>query len=323
MNKSHSTATTRPGSQAQAAKPAPRVFILLVSWNGKEDTLACLRSLQKLTDAHPKIVLVDNASSDGTVEAVRRAFPGVHIIANAQNRRFAHANNQGIEFALQHGADYILLLNNDTEVAGDFLEHLLQRAETEAQIGMVGPKIYYKQPPDRIWFAGGGISLWRGKIWHFGLRKIDHGQWDTARDVDYLTGCCLLASRACVERIGLLDTGYFMYAEDADWCLRARQAGFRIVYEPTARVWHKISSSSGGQQVAEGLTAFKAYHKVRSTLRFFRRWARWYHWLTIPFGMALEFAAVSLRLILVRNGRAFLAMLRALLGRSQMPQSGA
>jgi len=323
MKKSHSTAAAQPESAGQAKKIPPQVFILLVTWNGREDTLACLHSLQNITYPQHDIVLVDNASSDGTVEAVREAFPGVHLIANPENRRFAHANNQALEFALQRGADYVLLLNNDTEVAPDFLEPLVQHAESDAGIAMVGPKIYYHQPPDRLWFAGGGISLWRGKIWHYGLRETDRGQWDTPRDVDYLTGCCLLARRACVERIGLLDTGYFMYAEDADWCMRAHRAGFRVVYEPKSRVWHKISSSSGGQQVPGGLTAFKAYHRVRSMLRFFRRWARWYHWLSIPLGMAAEFVSVAVRLLRAGNAGALRAMLRAATGRSQTPRAGA
>lgn len=288
----------------------PLVWIILVNWNGRNDTLACLDSLKQIDYAPVHILLVDNASSDGTVAAVQKQFPNVEIIENAENLRFARANNQGIRRAMTQGAEFVLLLNNDTLVEPRFLRMLVERAQSDPQIGVVGPKIYYAAEPERLWFAGGTIHLPTGRIAHIGIREIDRGQYDVPRDVDYVTGCCMLMRRACLQAVGLLDESYFMYTEDADWCWRARQHGFRIVFEPRARVWHKISSSSGGTQVAGGLTPFKIYHKIRGMQRFFRRYAAWHHWLTIPIFWAGAFFKAAVLLFATKNR----AGLRALFG---------
>jgi hypothetical protein len=268
----------RIGSNKGRDHPNPLVWILLVNWNGKADTLACLASLRKIT-YHPRhILVIDNASTDGSVDAIRAQFPEVEILANARNERFARANNQGMQMALQAGAELVLLLNNDTEVAPDFLDHLAQAIQSRDDAGMVAPKIYYHHNPNLIWFAGGKINLWTGRVWHRGLRQLDApeklGQTEA---VDYLTGCAILAKRACIEKIGKLDESYFMYAEDADWCWRARQAGFACLYQPASKIWHKVGSSVGGP--------FKIYHKVRGNFLFFKRYAKWHHWPTIVIGV--------------------------------------
>jgi len=281
----------------------PRVTVILVNWNGREDTLACLRSLAAIDYPRDRldVVVVDNASSDGSVAAVREAFPDVTVVENAANERFARANNQGLDIARARGADYALLLNNDTEVAPDFLARLVEAAESDARIGMVGAKIFFHATPEVLWYAGGVVSLWRGLIAHEGIRETDRGQYDTRRDTGYITACCVLARRACVDAVGGLDEGYFIYGEDADWCQRARAAGFRVVVEPRARLWHKVSSSSGGKDVAGGLTPFKIVHKTRSMFRFFRRHARWYHWTTIPFFMAGSFVRAAVLMVASGN----------------------
>ncbi len=253
------------------------VAIILVNWNGKVVTLDCLASLQKVDAPDVRIVVVDNASQDGSVDAIRAAYPGVDLVVLPENRRFAGGNNAGIAHALAQGAEYILLLNNDTVVAPDFLTHMLHRFTAEQRCGMVTPKIFYADSPDRLWFAGGEISFWTGTMRHTGIRETDRGQYDVSRDTGYATGCCLLTSRDVIRKTGALDESFFMYAEDADWSMRVRNAGYRIVYEPRARVWHKISVSAGGH-----LSLFKMRNKAISNLRFFVRHARWYHWLTFP-----------------------------------------
>jgi GT2 family glycosyltransferase len=253
------------------------VAIILVNWNGKEVTLDCLKSLSSLETPHVKVVVVDNGSADGSVEAIRAAHPGVEILAQKENLRFAGGNNAGIAHALALGASHVVLLNNDTLVAPDFVTHLLDRFGAERNCGMVAPKIYYAAPPDLLWFTGGIISFWTGTMKHLGIREVDRGQYDTPREIDYATGCCILTSREIIQRVGALDESFFMYTEDADWSMRVREAGYRILYEPRARVWHKLSVSSGGH-----LSLFKLRHKAMSNLRFFARHARWYHWLTFP-----------------------------------------
>jgi GT2 family glycosyltransferase len=258
---------------------APSIAIIVLNWNGRDLTLDCLRSLEGVTTPNLRTVLVDNASADGTVEAVRRRYHDrVTIIQNADNLGFAAGNNVGIRQALADGADFILLLNNDTVVAEDFVDHLVKPMLDTPGIGITAPKIYYAEPEKQIWFAGGEISLWRGTAKHTGIRAMDAGQFDTAHDIDYASGCAFLARRAVFEKIGDLDPGYRAYFEDADFCLRARDAGFRIRYMPAAHVWHRISASTGGQ-----LSRKKAGRKLASSRRFFRRHAKPYHWLTIPF----------------------------------------
>ncbi|MCG3118928.1 MAG: hypothetical protein ALAOOOJD_01217 [bacterium] len=258
----------------------PLVWILLVNWNGKNDTLACLASLRKVTYHPLHILVIDNASTDGSVDAIRVQFPEVEVLANARNERFARANNQGLQMALQAGAEFVLLLNNDTEVAPDFIAQLVQAMHARQDAGMVAPKIYYHRDPQLIWFAGGKVNLWTGRVWHRGLRQFDSPERFTLTEaVDYLTGCAILIKRACLEKIGGLDENYFMYAEDADWCWRAQRAGFVCLYQPTAKIWHKVSASAGG--------SFKIYHKVRGNFLFFKRYAKWYHWPTIVLGVAI------------------------------------
>lgn len=262
---------------------SPLVYVVLVNWNGKDDTLACLRSLRGVNYPNFRIVVVDNASADGSVEAIDAEFPDVTLVRNQKNEMFAGANNQGIEIALREGAEFVLLLNNDTEVDSNFLNHMVETAQSAPKIGMVGPKIYFFDQPEVLWYAGGVVNLRRGLVAHRGIREPDRGQFDTTGDTGYITACGILVSRECIDAVGVLDAEYFMYGEDMDWCYRARRAGFRVVYEPRSRVWHKVSSSSGGRNIPGGLTPFKVRHKIRSTLKFFGRYAKWHHWLTIPF----------------------------------------
>jgi GT2 family glycosyltransferase len=274
----------------------PRVAIIVLSWNQQAVTLECLASLSHVTYPRYELLLVDNASTDGTPEAVRRAFPGAEVLALPENRLFAGGNNKGIRHALGRGADMVLLLNNDTEVAPDFLGHLVDRALSTPRCGMVSPKILYHGDPRRIWYAGGEVSFWTGTLRHAGIREIDAGQHDAAGETGYATGCCVLVPRDAIEHAGMLDEAYRMYTEDADWSWRLRAAGFSIQYEPRARVWHKVSVSTGGH-----LSATKMRRKFVSNLRFMARHARWYHWLTFPWMNILTNAAAAGRYLLTRN----------------------
>lgn len=272
----------------------PLVWIIVVNWNGKADTLACLASLRKISYPLRHILVVDNASADGSVEAIRAQFPEVEVLVNERNERFARANNQGMQKALAAGADLVLLLNNDTEVAPDFLDHLVSAAASRPEVGMVAPKIYYHHDQQLIWFAGGRINLWTGHVSHRGLRQHDFPpKYDLPEAVDFLTGCAILAKRECLEMVkihideGYLDEGYFMYIEDVDLCWRARKAGFVCLYQPAAKIWHKVSASTSGQ--------FKVYHKVRSNFQFFKTYAKWYHWPTIVIGVLVGAVAEIIR----------------------------
>ena len=245
---------------------APRVAIIILCYNGLADTLACLHSLTQLDYPREQlgILVLDNASHDGTPAAVRNAFPKVHVIENGANLGFAAGNNIGLHYALAHGFDYALLLNNDTEVAANFLSQMITTAEADPTIGAVGPTIYYHTQPDVIWSAGGHIDWQRGVSRMRGLGERDSGQYGAVSEVDFVTGCALLLRCAALERAGLLDERFFMYYEETEWCVRVRRAGWRIVHVPAAQIWHKIPIIDRVDK------PYVAYYMTRNRLLFLR-----------------------------------------------------
>jgi hypothetical protein len=261
----------------------PHVLILVLTWNGRALTEACLDSVLQMDGAPFDVLVVDNASTDGTPAALRARYgTRIEVLENPRNLLFAGGMNAGLERARAAGADFVLLLNNDVVVDRGMLQALLGAVAADPRIAAAGPKIYFFDDPETIWFAGGELSLWRGWSRHYGLREKDRGQHDTPRDVDYLTGCAYLVRREALADVGLFDTGYAMYAEDADWSFRARERGWRLVYTPQARLWHRVSASAGAR------SWYKVRRRVLSQWRFLRRHARWYHALVIPFGTLAE-----------------------------------
>jgi GT2 family glycosyltransferase len=220
----------------------PAVSIIVLNYNGREDTLACLRSLEHLTYPNVSVIVVDNASSDGSVDAIRAAHPQMILIETGANLGFTGGNNIGIKHALDHGADYIMLLNNDTIAAPDMLNLMVEVMEADSSIGVTGPMIYYYSSPETIWSAGGQIDWKHGITSMIGVNEEDKSQFGlTPRQVDFVTGCALLVRRNVWEKVGLLDDKFFMYYEETEWCVRASRAGYRIVHVPQAMLWHKIS----------------------------------------------------------------------------------
>jgi len=219
----------------------PRVMIIVLNWNGLADTLACLASLARLDYPAHEVVVVDNGSTDDSVAAVRATYPRVTLIETGENLGYVGGNNVGLEYARAMGADYALLLNNDTEVAPDFLRLLVEAAEANPATGIVGPTIYYFDRPNVVWSAGGDIDWRRGRTRMIGLDEVDQGQFGhTLRPVDFVTGCAMLIKMSLVEQVGLLDARFFAYYEETEWCVRAARAGFKILHVPQAKIWHKI-----------------------------------------------------------------------------------
>lgn len=222
----------------------PLVHILILNWNGWKDTVDCLSSLEKLNYSNYEIVVIDNGSTDQSEFRIRDAYPGVTLLQTHANLGFAGGNNVGIEYAIEHGAKFVWLLNNDTTVSPEALRFLVTEALSDGSVSMVGSKIYYYDQPRRIWFAGGTVRALTSKTEHIGMGETDIGQYDVPRDVDYVTGCSMLVSRRMVDKVGLMDQRFFLYFEEADWATRARQAGLRVRYAPKSVIWHKISRSA-------------------------------------------------------------------------------
>lgn len=257
---------------------SPLVYCVILNLDGRDVLVETLETVERMAYPNSRMVVVDNGSRDGSQDMVRSRFAAVTLIENGENLGFGGGNNVGLQYALDQGADWVFLLNNDITVAPDLLTELMAVAPSDGKIGILGPKIYYHSEPEKIWYTGGNINYFTGIISHRGLRKEDRGQYDRVEATDYITGCAMLIKRGVLEEIGMFDPVYYpIYSEDADLCVRAKRAGYRIVYVPKARLWHKVSSFSGG-----GLTPFKTKLKVEHNLIFFKRYARWYHWLTIP-----------------------------------------
>jgi len=221
-----------------------KLVAVVLNWNGGDDTLAALESLDGV-----EVICVDNGSEDGSPDAIAARFPGVELIRTGVNLGFSGGNNVGIRRALARGADWVLLLNNDA-VADPGLPAALAAAAVERpDAGVLACKVFFAEPPDVLMYAGGRVNLRLG-YWgrQDGFGQRDDGRFDALRDVDRATGAAMAVSRAAIERAGLLDESLFAYAEDTEWCLRIREAGFGVVFVPDAKVWHVGSASTGGMR---------------------------------------------------------------------------
>ncbi|AZT91535.1 glycosyltransferase family 2 protein [Caldicellulosiruptor changbaiensis] len=224
------------------------IFILIVNCSNYTNTVECVESLKDIEYENYRIVIVDDGSFSDSYNKLKEKCLNCVIIRSERNLWFAGGNNVGIKYALANGADYILLLNNDTIVEKDFLTHMVKTAEEDERIGIVGCKINYYEKRDYIWFAGGKIDWFKFRIKHIGQKEIDRGQYDKKTDITFMTGCCMLIRRKVFEKVGLLPEEYFMYFEDVDFCVRVLEEGFRIIYEPKAKIYHKVGFSSGGEE---------------------------------------------------------------------------
>jgi len=216
----------------------PRVISVILNTNRRDDTLECLASLHEGTYPNHKAIVLDNASNDGSVAAIRAAFPGVEIVELANNLGYAGNNNVGIDAAVAQGADWVFVLNEDTILASDCLAQLIELGESDPKIGVLGPMVYHHGEPTMIQSAGGRI----GRFWesfHLAQNEPDRGQYGTPHPVDWISGCGILVRRAVIEEVGTIDPRYFYFWEETEWCLRAAKAGWRIMHVPLAKMWHK------------------------------------------------------------------------------------
>ncbi len=262
----------------QVARPpsSHRVSIITLNWNCYEVTRDCLASLEKIDFPDHEVVLVDNGSTDGSADKLATEFPSVRLIRNQHNLGFAAGNNVGIRDVLACGADYVLLLNNDTIVAPDFLSKMVRVAEQQPLVGIVNPKILYYEPANRIWYAGGSHKLGWSFAKQFGVNQIDTGKYDQPREVTFSTGCAMLMRSQVIREIGLLDEAFFFGFEDLDWCIRARKAGYKAYYEPAAVVWHHV-----GFVTKRNLgKAAKDFEYVRNSVILARKYFRAWHWFS-------------------------------------------
>lgn len=249
--------------------------VVVVSWNVRDLLRRCLLSIIASSQARlsAQVIVVDNGSTDGSAQMVRREFPDIHLIANTENRGFPAANNQGL--AVARGR-YILLLNPDTEVIGDALSEMVAFADAHSGVGVVGPQLVNADgsvQPSRRRFPTLATALFESTwLQPYAPRRLLARYYvldrpdDEIQEVDWVTGAALMARREAVEEVGPLDEGFFMYSEELDWCRRFRETGWRVVYLPTARIVHCVGKSS------EQVLPARHIHFQTSKVRYFRKY---------------------------------------------------
>lgn len=241
-----------------------RVAIILVNWNGLDFTVACLNSLRNLNYPDFGIILVDNASDNQEGAILQKQFPEIELVQSQSNLGFAAGNNLGIRSALDQGFSHVMLLNNDTVVASNFLDEMLTVFENYPSVGVVQPLIYWMKDRNQIWSAGGKWNAWLGRaITSVDLKNPKDEKKDFEK-LDWATGCCMLISREALLKTGLLNEQYFAYFEDVEWSLRFREKGFEIALAPRAIIYHEAGASSKKSHSEGTLSPRVFYYHVRN-----------------------------------------------------------
>jgi GT2 family glycosyltransferase len=246
-------------------KIKPNVVIITLNWNRREDTIECVESLLRLNYDNYTVVVVDNASTDGSVQAIRAAFPGVKIIENESNLGYALGFNTGIKYALDRDPKYILILNNDTKIDRNALDELVKVAESDEEIGFVSGKVYEYDEPNKLQVVGKVCDFNRGLLHNIGHGEIDHGQYDKITEYEFLDDVFWLARAEVFRKVGMYDPNFFLYFEETDLCARTNKH-FKLVFTPYAKIWHKGSQSSGGLG-----SPTQAYYMARNGIIFMYR----------------------------------------------------
>lgn len=242
-------------------KQYPKVSIIILNFNGRAVLNGCLTSVFQVDYPELSVIVVDNNSTDGSLEKAKAKFSKAVFIRNEQNLGFASGNNIGIKFALEHGADYVLLLNNDTIVTPGFLMPLMDTFKVNEKIGLVSPLIFQGNSK-KIWFSGGKINWLKMRTKH--LNKSRKKNYKS----DFISGCAMFVKKEVFKKVGLLDEDFFLYWEDADFSVRVKRAGFECMIVPDSQIGHFEKSQDSPKE--------KIYWLVVSGLLFFKKNTYWW-----------------------------------------------
>lgn len=259
------------------------IYIIVVNYNRSKETIECLHSIADLkvkNNWQLRTIVVDN-SPEKTLKEKIKEFSDVKLIETKQNTGFAAGNNIGIKHAFKNKADFIMLLNNDAEIDNQAMVHLIPVFHKRKDIGIVAPKIYFtpgfeyhqqkyhkKDLGKVIWYAGGHIDWQNIMGVNENIDKVDKGQFNKSKEVEFVSGCCMLIKKEVFNKTGFLDEYYFLYLEDMDFCVRTQKAGFKLFFEPKAIVWHKNLGTN--KKTASDI---QAYYYTRNRLLFAFKYA--------------------------------------------------
>jgi GT2 family glycosyltransferase len=227
-------------NKGQEINIEPKVGIVVVTFNRVSTLIDCIYSLLNINYKNYEIIVVDNASVNGTSEIIKTLFPSVRLIRNRGNLGYTGGNNKGIKYALKQNCNYIMILNDDTVVDPDFLKNLINVAYADPNIGLVAPKLMYFENPNKLYMKRGKFNFYLG-ITYQQLSRIN-----IPTEIGIVPGASFLIKREVIQKIGLMDENFFLYFDEGDLCLRAKKAGYKIMYVPTAKVYHKVSKSFSG-----------------------------------------------------------------------------
>lgn len=246
--------------------PNKDLWVVIPTYNRADDLMDCLASLVIAGISRDQIVVVDNHSQDATIEQVHHHYPDIELIALNENRGATGASNVGFRYALQNDADFILRLDSDTVVDPGFTKPLLDQAVRNNEVGIISPKIYYYDPPDEIWYAGSDAHPWHFGTIHGHRHEKDFPQNSQVREVDYVWGAAMLIKAEVLRKIDGFDADFFVYYEEVDFCNRTKKAGYKLLFVPESKVWHKVGSAANN--------AWTAFHWNRSKMLLYRKHAR-------------------------------------------------
>lgn len=305
----HSSSTDQ-NLTVQEKKNLPQIAILVLNWNSYTHTHTCLQSLKRCTQELFQVIVIDNHSSDGSVDVLEAENPEVIFLRNKENLGFTGGNNVGIEYALTKGYEFIMLLNNDTEVQPNFLEPLLKVLDEHPEAGAVQPKMMYNHDRNLIWNAGGMFKKWLCLPVSLGAEKKDHPRYDIPKRVDWITGCCILTRSEIVKRVGGQDESFFYGYDDVDWSFRLKEGDKNTLhYEPASVIFHDAGVAGRNEQGnKEGfLKPFVHYFYVRNNIFILRRYASWVFLPTIVLFHVGKFSGYLVYFLLRRRFRKFSA----------------
>ena len=241
------------------------IKILILNWNGKDLLKSCIDSVIAIDYPNFSVMVIDNGSSDGSLDMITDNYSDVEILSLDNNYGFSGGYNQYLKQLKDESSEFIMLLNNDTVVDSAILNSFIHAKEQFGDNQIYCGKIYYMDSPEIIWYAGGKVNLKWGCISHRGIRKQDSTKFSNPMQTDYVTGCCLFTSNEVINQLNGFNEQFDMYGEDVDLCLRAHKMGINCYYWPDAMIWHQVSASLGGNY-----SISKMIKKIKSFIRLFK-----------------------------------------------------